>query len=103
MILALLGTLACLSGAAIETALSGGYNLCQFFNLRWGKNLPPKSAPASLRLTAGVPAQLSRIIPILELNHIYHGDALRELVESRLIDWIQNSPSTSTWAIAKSS
>jgi manganese transport protein len=45
LILALLGTLACLSGAAVETALSGGYNLCQFFNLPWGKNLPPKSAP----------------------------------------------------------
>jgi Mn2+/Fe2+ NRAMP family transporter len=44
LILALLGTLACLSGAAVETALSGGYNLCQFFDLRWGKNLPPKSA-----------------------------------------------------------
>ena len=45
LVLALLGTLACLSGAAVETALSGGYNVCQFFNLRWGKNLPPKSAP----------------------------------------------------------
>ena len=45
LILALLGTLACLSGAAVETALSGGYNVCQFFNLQWGKNLPPKSAP----------------------------------------------------------
>src|SRR5690348_2534500 len=45
LLLALLGTLACLSGAAVETALSGGYNVCQFFNLRWGKNLPPKSAP----------------------------------------------------------
>jgi len=45
LVLALLGTLACLGGAAVETALSGGYNLCQFFDLRWGKNLPPKSAP----------------------------------------------------------
>jgi hypothetical protein len=34
-----------LAGAAVETALSGGYNVCQFFNLRWGKNLPPKSVP----------------------------------------------------------
>jgi manganese transport protein len=39
-----LGALACLCGAALETALSGAYNVCQFFNLRWGKNLPPKSA-----------------------------------------------------------
>jgi manganese transport protein len=41
-VLALLGVLACLSGAAVETALSGGYNICQFFNLPWGKNLPHK-------------------------------------------------------------
>jgi manganese transport protein len=45
LILAMLGALACLCGAALETALSGAYNVCQFFNLRWGKNLPPKSAP----------------------------------------------------------
>ena len=42
---ALLGTLACLAGAAVETALSGGYNLCQFLNRPWGKNLPAKSVP----------------------------------------------------------
>jgi manganese transport protein len=41
-VLALLGVLACLSGAAVETAMSGGYNICQFFNLPWGKNLPHK-------------------------------------------------------------
>jgi Mn2+/Fe2+ NRAMP family transporter len=46
LVLALLGAMACLSGAAIETALSGGYNLCQFFNLAWGKNQPGKSVPA---------------------------------------------------------
>lgn len=46
LIFALLGTMACLCGAAIETALSGAYNLCQFFNLAWGKNLMPKSVPA---------------------------------------------------------
>jgi len=45
LLLALLGTLACLCGAALETALSGAYNVCQFFNLDWGKNLPVKSAP----------------------------------------------------------
>jgi Mn2+/Fe2+ NRAMP family transporter len=41
----LLGTLACIAGAAVETALSGAYNLCQFFNKEWGKNLPLKSVP----------------------------------------------------------
>jgi Mn2+/Fe2+ NRAMP family transporter len=45
LVLALIGILACLSGAAIETALSGGYNLCQFFNLPWGKNRPTKAVP----------------------------------------------------------
>ena len=45
LVLAVLGSIACLSGAAVETALSGGYNLCQFFNLPWGKNLPAKSVP----------------------------------------------------------
>ena len=44
LILAGLGTLACIGGAAIETALSGAYNVCQFFNWPWGKNLPVKSA-----------------------------------------------------------
>ena len=45
VVLALLGTLACISGAAVETALSGAYNVCQFFNLKWGKNQPAKAVP----------------------------------------------------------
>lgn len=45
LMLALLGTLACIAGAAIETALSGGYNICQFYDWAWGKNLPARSAP----------------------------------------------------------
>lgn len=45
LVLAMLGALACLCGAALETALSGAYNVCQFFNLKWGKNLPRKAAP----------------------------------------------------------
>jgi manganese transport protein len=45
LIAAVAGCLACLAGAAVETALSGGYNVCQFFNLEWGKNLPAKSVP----------------------------------------------------------
>jgi Mn2+/Fe2+ NRAMP family transporter len=44
IVLACLGTLACIGGAAIETALSGAYNLCQFFDWPWGKNLPARSA-----------------------------------------------------------
>ncbi|HEU5404170.1 MAG TPA: divalent metal cation transporter [Terriglobales bacterium] len=43
--LGLLGILACISGAAVETALSGAYNICQFYNLAWGKSLKMKDAP----------------------------------------------------------
>jgi manganese transport protein len=43
-VIALFGTLACITGAAIETALSGAYNLSQFHNWSWGKNLPARSA-----------------------------------------------------------
>jgi Mn2+/Fe2+ NRAMP family transporter len=45
LVLALFGSLACIAGAAVETALSGGYNIRQFYNLPWGKNLPARSAP----------------------------------------------------------
>jgi manganese transport protein len=41
----LLGTLACLAGASVETMLSGGYNLCQFYNLPWGKNRKVRDVP----------------------------------------------------------
>lgn len=40
LVLALLGTTACIGGAAVETALSGSYNICQFFDIKWGKNRP---------------------------------------------------------------
>jgi manganese transport protein len=43
--IALLGMLACITGAAIETALSGAYNICQFYDFAWGKNKKPTSAP----------------------------------------------------------
>ncbi len=45
LLFALFGTMACVTGAAVETALSGAYNVCQFFNLEWGKNQRAKSAP----------------------------------------------------------
>jgi Mn2+/Fe2+ NRAMP family transporter len=43
LVIALLGALACIAGAAVETSLSGAYNICQFFNFKWGKNRPPRS------------------------------------------------------------
>src|SRR5689334_6795578 len=45
LVLSLLGVLACISGAAVETALSGAYNLCQFFNLEWGKSRRVREVP----------------------------------------------------------
>jgi Mn2+/Fe2+ NRAMP family transporter len=45
LVVALLGAIACIGGAAIETALSGAYNVCQFYNLGWGKNRPAKDVP----------------------------------------------------------
>jgi Mn2+/Fe2+ NRAMP family transporter len=43
--LALVGILACVASAAVETALSGGYNVCQFFGIKWDKNVPPQDVP----------------------------------------------------------
>ena len=48
--IALIGAMACIGGAAVETALSGAYNVCQFFNFAWGKNRPAKEVPV---FTAG--------------------------------------------------
>ena len=45
LVIAILGTMACIGGAAVETALSGAYNLCQFFNLEWGKDRPAREVP----------------------------------------------------------
>ena len=54
LLLALLGMLATLCGAAIETGLSGAYNVCQFFNLAWGKNQPPRSVPIYTAMWIGM-------------------------------------------------
>ncbi|MGH9735713.1 MAG: NRAMP family divalent metal transporter [Candidatus Acidiferrales bacterium] len=45
LVIALLGALVCIGGAAIETALSGAYNVCQFYNFDWGKNRRAKDVP----------------------------------------------------------
>ena len=42
---AVIGAMACIGGAAIETGLSGAYNVCQFFNFKWGKNRRAKQVP----------------------------------------------------------
>jgi manganese transport protein len=45
LVLATLGALACIGGAAVETAMSGAYNVCQFFDYQWGKNRPLREVP----------------------------------------------------------
>jgi manganese transport protein len=42
----LLGALATTGSAALETALSTAYAICQFFGWDWGKNHRPKDAPS---------------------------------------------------------
>ena len=54
LVLALFGALACIGGAAVETALSGGYNACQFYDLPWGKNLSLRSAPTFTAIWIGM-------------------------------------------------
>jgi len=48
LLLALVGILFAVGGAAIETCFSGAYNLAQFFGWRWGKHEP---APRASRFT----------------------------------------------------
>jgi manganese transport protein len=45
LLLALLGMLFAISGAAIETCLANAYSLCQFLGWRWGRHRPPRDAP----------------------------------------------------------
>lgn len=45
LLLALVGILFAIGGAAIETAFAGAYNLAQFFGWRWGKRKRPAGAP----------------------------------------------------------
>jgi manganese transport protein len=45
-ILALLGMLAAIAGAAVETALAAGYNFAQQFELPWGRAKPARETPA---------------------------------------------------------
>jgi manganese transport protein len=45
LLLALIGILFAVGGAAIETSFAGAYNAAQFFGWRWGKKERPASAP----------------------------------------------------------
>jgi manganese transport protein len=45
LLLALVGILFAVGGAAIDTCFSGAYNFAQFFGWEWGKNRQPSGAP----------------------------------------------------------
>jgi Mn2+/Fe2+ NRAMP family transporter len=45
LILALIGIVFAVGGAAIDTCFSGAYNLAQFFGWEWGKERRPRDAP----------------------------------------------------------
>jgi manganese transport protein len=45
LLLALVGILFAVGGAAVETAFAGAYNVSQFFGWRWGKKERPAAAP----------------------------------------------------------
>ena len=47
LLLAIVGILFAVGGAAIETSFSGAYNMAQFFGWRWGKKERPAKPPAS--------------------------------------------------------
>ena len=46
---ALVGLLACAAGAAVETAMSAGYSVCQFYSLESNKDVPPEEVPVFTR------------------------------------------------------
>jgi manganese transport protein len=45
LLLALLGMLFAVAGAAIETCMSNAYSIAQFFGWQWGRHRKPKDAP----------------------------------------------------------
>ena len=45
LLLALVGILFAVGGAAVETSFAGAYNVAQFFGWRWGKKERPSGAP----------------------------------------------------------
>ncbi len=69
LILALLGMLFALGGAAVETALAGAYNLSQFFGWPWGKAKKPGTVPRFTAawiamLVAGLAIAMSGVNPV---------------------------------------
>jgi Mn2+/Fe2+ NRAMP family transporter len=70
LVLALIGVLFAVGGAAIDTVLSGAYNVAQFFGWEWGKYRKPAGAPRFtlawlVFLALGFVVVLTGIDPIL--------------------------------------
>jgi len=69
LILAIVGFFAVTFSAALETSLSAGYTMAQFFGWQWGKFVKPSEAPrfhlvAMLSIAAGALLGLTSIDPI---------------------------------------
>jgi manganese transport protein len=70
LLLALIGILFAVGGAAIDTCFSGAYNLAQFFGWEWGKNRRPRNAPRftiawAVLLVLGLLVIMTGIDPVL--------------------------------------
>jgi Mn2+/Fe2+ NRAMP family transporter len=69
LVLALLGMLFAIGGAAVETALAGAYNVAQFFGWPWGKAKKPRQVPRFTAawiamLVAGLAIAMSDVNPV---------------------------------------
>jgi Mn2+/Fe2+ NRAMP family transporter len=75
---ALAGIFFAVGGAAVETALSAGYNVCQFFGAPWGKRHKPREVPlftllwmASVVLGTGIAMSGKNPVEIVEYSVIF--------------------------------
>jgi manganese transport protein len=83
LLLALIGMLFAISGAAIDSAFSGAYNMAQFFGWEWGKHRRPAGAPLFtitwfVMLALGFVVVVTGVDPILvtELSVVFSVVAL---------------------------
>jgi Mn2+/Fe2+ NRAMP family transporter len=74
MLVALVGLLFALGGAAAETALSGAYNVAQFFGLRWSKDdrardVPVFTATWIALILLGAAVAMSGVNPVMIVEY----------------------------------
>jgi Mn2+/Fe2+ NRAMP family transporter len=65
----ILGFVACTFGAALETALSCGYTLSQYFGWQWGKLVAPREA-ARFHLTVIVSVVVAALVGLTAVDPI---------------------------------